>query len=84
MTYIKILMTLAAIIVVGVLVLKFMTTPDQRSDSERLGDAIEALPQGINKAERELQNRTPGEKLGNSIKDVGDKIIDNTQPSNDQ
>jgi hypothetical protein len=70
------------VIVVAVLAYSALTMRDQRSGSERLGDAIHDLPQGVDKAERQLEDRTPGEKIGDSVKDVSDKIKENTQPSN--
>ena len=53
--------------------------PDNRSGTDKLGDAIHALPDGPDKAARQLENRTPGEKLGDAVKDTGDNIKQNTQ-----
>jgi len=36
---------------------------DHRSGSERLGDAAEALPQGVDKAADKLGDQTPAETL---------------------
>lgn len=47
----------------------FLTMPDQRSTGQRVGDAIDALPQGPGKAAEQVEKRTPGEKLGDAIKD---------------
>ena len=62
------------LLAIGVIVLAFlayiiMTTPDQRSMSEKVGDAIHDLPQGVDKASRQLEDRTPGQKLDDTIKD---------------
>jgi len=70
-------------IIVGVIILAavaygVMTMPDRRSSMEKLGDAIHDLPQGADKAERQLEDRTPGQKLGDAVKDTGDKIKDET------
>lgn len=51
------------------LVYAFMTMPDQRNTTEKVGDAIHDLPQGVDKASRQLESRTPGQKLGDTIKD---------------
>lgn len=71
-----------AVIIIGLLAYGALTMKDQRTGTERLGDAIHELPQGLDKAERQLEDRTPGEKLGDAVKDAGDKIKENTQPSN--
>jgi hypothetical protein len=55
-----------------------MTMPDHRTTGQRLGDAVDTLPQGVNKAAREFEDRTPGERLGDSVKDTGQKIKDST------
>lgn len=36
---------------------------DNRSGSERLGDAVEALPQGVDKAANELGDQPPAENI---------------------
>ena len=46
-----------------------MTMPDRRSPVEKIGDAVHDLPQGVGKASRQLEDRTPGQKLGDEIKD---------------
>ncbi len=69
----KKLLIVAVIVIVAVLSYALLTMRDQRSAGEKIGDAIDALPQGADKAERQLEDRTPGQKLG-------DKIKDNTNP----
>ncbi len=64
------IVTLALMAVVAYAVL---TMPDQRSSGQRIGDAIDALPQGIDKAAKQLEKRTPGEKLGDAIKEASDQ-----------
>jgi len=70
-------MILVAVAVIF-LIYSVLTTPDQRTLPERMGDAIHALPQGVDKASEEFQDRTPGQKLGDAVKDTGQKIKDNT------
>jgi hypothetical protein len=70
----------AAVIVAGVVAYGVLTMPDQRNTTEKIGDAIHDLPQGADKAERQLEDRTPGQKLGDAVKDTGDKIKDHTNP----
>jgi len=70
------------ILVVIVVVVAFgylMTRPDQRTTTQKVGDAIHELPQGVNKATDELKDdRTPGQKLGDDMRDAGDKIKENS------
>ena len=68
----------AAIALLAVIVYGFMVMPDQRNGAEKLGDAIHELPKGPDKAARQLENRTPGQKLGDAVKDAGDDIKRNT------
>jgi len=79
----KALMIFVAILAVALLAYGALTMRDQRGPAERLGDAIHELPQGVDKAKRQLEDRTPGEKLGDTVKDAGDKIKVKTQPPND-
>lgn len=68
------------ILVLAILALGVMNMPDRRTTGERVGDAIDALPQGADKAARQLERRTPGEKMGDAVKDVGEDIKKNSQP----
>jgi hypothetical protein len=74
-------MVLIALVIVALLAYGALTMRDQRSTTEKIGDAIHELPQGPDKAARQLEDRTPGQKLGDDVKDAGDKIKDNTRPS---
>jgi len=74
------LIILGIVIVVVVLAYGVFTMQDNRTATEKVGDAIHDLPQGVDKAARQLEDRTPGEKLGDAVKDAGDKIKDNTHP----
>jgi len=57
------------ILVVAFLAYSVLTMPDRRNATEKVGDAIHDLPQGLDKASRQLEDRTPGQKLGDEIKD---------------
>ncbi len=65
-------------IVAVALVYAFLTMPDRRTGTEKLGDAIHELPQGVDKAARQLEDRTPGQKIGDAVKDTGDDIKNST------
>lgn len=63
------LLSILVVILIAVAGYAFLTMPDQRSTGQRVGDAIDAAPQGPGKAVEQLEKRTPGEKLGDAIKD---------------
>lgn len=67
------LLALILIIVLGVIAWGVLTMPDQRSTGDKVGDAVDALPQGVGKAAEQLEDRTPGEKLGDSISESTDR-----------
>ena len=64
---------LLIIVVLGAIAWGVLTMPDQRSTGDKIGDAVDALPQGVDKATQQLEDRTPGEKLGDEIKDATDR-----------
>ena len=73
--------TLIAILVVAVIAIlgyNFLTMKDNRSTTDRIGDAVHALPQGLDKASEQLEDRTPGQKLGDSVEDAGGTIKKDT------
>jgi len=69
---------LLIVIILAIVTYAVLTMPDQRSTGQRIGDAVDALPQGLDKASRQLEKRTPGEKLGDAVKDTGQDIKDAT------
>ena len=74
----KTLVTLIVVVAAVIVLYAVLTVPDQRTTTERIGDAIHELPNGADKAARQLEKRTPGEKLGDAVKDVGNDIKRNT------
>lgn len=70
----KSLTVILVVIVLAVLGYMILTVPDNRSTTEKVGDAIHELPKGVDKAARQLEDRTPGEKVGDAIKDAGDDL----------
>lgn len=60
-----------AIVIGGYYVL---STPDTRNTGEKLSDAINEMPNGIDKAARQLEDRTPAEKLGDVAEDAGEDL----------
>jgi hypothetical protein len=60
-----------AIVVIGYYVL---TTPDRRDPGQKISDAIGELHNGPEKAARELESRTPGDKLQDAVHDEKEDI----------
>ncbi len=58
-----------AVAVAAVVAYLVLTMPDHRTTSQRIGDAFEELPQGVDRAARQLEDRTPAEKMGDTVKD---------------
>jgi hypothetical protein len=54
-----------ALVVIAAIFL--LNLPDNRSGTERVGDAVEALPNGVDKAGDQLKDRNPVEKAGDAI-----------------
>jgi len=67
---------LIGIVVIAIIILGYgiLTMPDNRTTTQKIGDAIHDLDKGPDKAARQLEDRTPGQKLGDAIKDTGDDI----------
>lgn len=68
---------LIIIAIVAVLLLvgySVLNAPDQRSGGEKISDAIDELPNGVDKAARQLEDRTPAEKLEDAAQDVGEDV----------
>ncbi|MDP9195251.1 MAG: hypothetical protein M3O22_00520 [Pseudomonadota bacterium] len=74
----KTLLVILLLVVIAFFGYRFLTMPDNRTTGERIGDAVDALPEGPGKAIEELDDKTPGERLGDGVKDLGDKIKENT------
>ncbi len=72
---VKILIILVAI-VITLLGYIALTAPDRRTAGEKIGDAIDQLPEGLDKAMRQLDDRSLGEKLGEQVQDMGDAVGD--------
>ena len=51
-------------------VYKFMNKPDERTAVERVGDAIKQLPNGVDAASKQLEDKSATEKLGEDLKEL--------------
>jgi hypothetical protein len=74
----KYILVFAFIAVFGIILYSILNAPDRRSDGEKIGDAINELPNGVDKAARQLEDRTPADKLHDAAKDTGDEIRKST------
>ena len=67
-----------SIIILAVLFAVFayyiLNAPDKRGAGEKISDAYHELPNGVGKASRQLENRTLGDKLNDSIDDTTNNI----------
>lgn len=70
----KNILILCLITVVGFIAYSVLNAPDRRSSGDRIGDAINELPNGVDKAVRQLEDRTPADKLNDVAKDIGDEL----------
>lgn len=70
----KTLLTIIIVVLLAAIAYSVLTMPDRRTAGDKIGDAIDALPHGVDKAARQLEDRTPGERLGDAVKDAGDDI----------
>ena len=66
--------TALGLIVVAGIGYYILTAPDNRTAGDKIGDAINELPNGVDKAARQLEDRTPAEKLGDAAEDAGDDL----------
>ncbi len=60
---------LAVILVLALVAYSILTMPDRRTTGDKISDAVHELPNGVDKAGRQLEDRTPGQKIGDTIKD---------------
>jgi hypothetical protein len=60
-------------VVIGLLVALIgyyvLNAPDRRDPGQKIGDAINELHNGPEKAARQLESRTPGDKLQDAVQD---------------
>lgn len=74
----KILMAASLLIIVSIIAYGILNTPDKRNSLEKISDMVNEMPQGMDKAVRQLESRTPAEKLDDAIGDVGDDLKKST------
>ncbi len=70
----KNLLIVAALAVILIVGYRVLYAPDQRSGGQKISDAIDELPNGVDKAARQLEDRTPADKLHDAAKDASDDV----------
>ena len=65
----KLVPTIIVALIVAILGYYILNTPDRRDAGQKIGDAINELHNGPEKAARQLEDRTPGEKLQDVVED---------------
>lgn len=70
----KTLLMFGLIAVAGLVAYSVLNAPDTRSPGDKISDAINELPNGVDKAARQLEDRTPADKLNDAAKDAGDDL----------
>ena len=68
----KTIIGVIAVVAVVAIAAFVLNMPDRRSPTDKVGDAIGQLDNGVDNAARELEDRTPGERASDAIKDATD------------
>lgn len=66
------LLLVVAVVIMGLVGYSVLTAPDQRDAGQKIGDALDELPNGVDNAARELGDRTPADKIGDAVDDATD------------
>ena len=70
----KFLPVVAIVLVIAIIGYYVLNTPDRRDAGQKIGDAINELHNGPDKAARQLESRTPGDKLQDVVKDKKEDV----------
>jgi len=76
----KYFMMTALVVTIGIVGYYILNAPDRRGPQERIGDAMNELADGNEKAVRQLKNRTTGERLRDAARDTGEDIQEYGNP----
>lgn len=68
----KVIIAVVVVLVLALGAFAMLNAPDTRTTGEHIGDAIDNLDNGIDDAARELQDRTPAERMGDEFEDATD------------
>ena len=67
--YGKIIIIVSVAFIVTIICYNILNAPDRRDPGQKIGDAINELHNGPDKAARQLESRTPGDKLQDAVHD---------------
>lgn len=62
------------LVLAAIAIVVFLNMPDRRTGSEKLGDAVEALPHGVDKAADELGDKPPAERAADKVEEKVDEV----------
>lgn len=60
------------IALIAIAAIFYLNQPVHRTSGQKIGDVIDALPQGPDAVAKQLEDRTRGQKLGDKIKKATD------------
>lgn len=63
---------IALVLAVGAVL--YVLSQDNRSSGERVVDAIETVPQGLDEAAGQLEDKSPAENIGDNVERTLDKV----------
>lgn len=66
------LIVIIIIVLVGIVAYLTLITPNTLTAVQKSDDAVDTSTENPKKAVRQLEDRTPEEKLGDEVKDLGD------------
>ncbi len=70
----------AAVVILAVIVVALLVVgavymmQDHRTGGERLGDAVQTLPKGLNKAAKKLDDQAPAQNVQRNLDDAAKKV----------
>jgi hypothetical protein len=70
----KTLLIIGIATAITLIIYQLMSAPDRRDNAQKVSDTISALPNGASKAARQLEDRTPADKLKDAVQDTRDDI----------
>jgi hypothetical protein len=76
----KYLVFFGVVLLIGLVGYYALNAPDRRNSGEKVGDAINELSKGVDKATRQLQDRSPADKLNDAAKDAAKDLKKSTNP----
>lgn len=69
------ILVIIVVAILAFLAYQFMYAPDNRTAGERVGDAVDNVKEGnLDGAVNSFEDKTPAEKLGDSVEKAGDKV----------